>query len=281
MGECWRRDASRNYHPGDFVHWMSNGFRGKGLEHHFYVVEEGGRIRVVIELDADAGSYAPVIDARGRGGAWEFELHRTCIAMLRRRMPDKEDRTVEVNLAAGDKAGGECLKQLGFQARASDHVVMTRSLENVPEVRLPHGFAIRCVAGEREARLVAEVHGGAFGRDWTEADYLKVMRTPGFDPGRELVVVAPDGRFAAFVVIWFDPISRSGLFEPVGCHRDYRRRSLAKALMFAGMTRMKDAGMETAVVGREVGNDASFRLYASTGFETYFETVDYVLEPDA
>ena len=279
IGACFQRDRPNNYHPGDFVHWMSNTYRGERLEHHFQIVEESGQILAVVQLDADSGSYAPVMDARRRGGAWELEFHRACITTMRKRMQKQEGQTITVNLKADDKVGKDCLEQFGFKAQEADYAVMKRSLDSVPEARLPNGYIIRCVAGEHEAQLVADVHNGAFGPKWTEAEYLAVMRTTGFDPERELVVVAPDGRFAAFVVIWFDPISRSGLFEPVGCHSDFRRRGLTKALMFAGMARMQEVGMETAIVGYEPSNEASFKLYSSTGFEPYFETVDYVLEP--
>ena len=278
IGECLQRDELNNYHPGDFVHWMSNGYCGEGLEHYFHIVEESDQILAVVELDADSGSYAPVMDARKRGGAWELEFHRACIAVMRERMKQTEKKTVKVNFATFDKVGGDCLEQLGFKAQKADHAVMKRSLDSVPEARLLSGFNIRSVAGEHEAQLVADVHNGAFSSKWTQAEYLKVMRTPGFDPERELVVVAQGGRFAAFVVIWFDPISLTGLFEPVGCHSDFRRRGLTKTLMFAGMARMKEAGMETAIVGYAPTNEASFKLYSSAGFETWFETVDYVLE---
>ncbi len=278
IGECWQHDKFRNYHPGDFVHWMSNGYRGEGLEQHFHLVEENAQILAVVELDADAGSYAPVMDTHRRGGAWELVFHRACLDILRERMQKTDSRTVTINFSADDSAGERCLEQLGFKAQKAAHVAMKRNLESVPDPDLLDGFSIRSVAGEHEAQLVADVHNGAFSPKWSEAKYLKVMRTPGFDLEQELVVVAPDGRFAAFVVVWLDHISHSGLFEPVGCHSDFTRRGLTKALMFAGMVRMKAAGMETAIVGYEVTNEASFRLYSSVGFETYFETVDYVLE---
>ncbi len=279
IGDCWQRDKSRNYHPGDFVHWMSNGYRGENLDQHFYIVEEDDQMLAVVELDAESGSYAPVLDARKCDGAWQLEFHLACITVMHRRMQKKENQTITVNLAADDKAGGNCLKQLGFNARNADLVVMKRSLDSIPESSLPNGFTIRCVAGEHEAHLAAEVHNAAFSHKWTEDKYLKVMRTTGFDRERELVVVAPDGRFAAYAVIWFDSVSHSALFEPVGCHSDFTRRGLTKALMFAGMARMKEAGMETAIVGYEITNNAAFKLYASVGFKTYFKTVDYVLEP--
>ena len=278
IGECFRRDRGKTYHPGDFVHWMSNGYRGEGLGHHFHIAEEAGQILAVVELDADSNSYAPAMDARRRGGAWELELHRACLRIMSGRMRKPDGGAVTVNLVADDLAGKRCTEQLGFKAQNAAHVVAKRSLDVVPDPDLPEGFSIRHVAGEHEAQRVADVHSGAFGSKWDGADYLKVMRTPGFDPERELVVVAPDGRFAAFAVIWLDPVSRSGLFEPVGCHRDFARRGLTKALMFAGMARMKAAGTETAIVGYRVTNEAALGLYDSVGFETYVETVNYVLE---
>ena len=261
IGERWQRDKFRNYHPGDFVHWMSNGYRGEGLEQHFHLAEENAQILAVVELNADSGSYAPVIDTHRRGGAWELEFHRACLNVIRERMQKADSRTVTVNFSADDIAGKRCLEQLGFKAQKADLVVTKRSLDDVSNPDLLGGFSIRNVAGEHEAQLVADVHNGAFGPKWSEAEYLKVMRTSGFDPEQELVVVAPDGRFAAFVVIWLDHISHSGLFEPVGCHSDFTRRGLTKALMFAGMARMKAAGMETAIVEYEVTNKASFKLY--------------------
>ncbi|MEM7736274.1 MAG: GNAT family N-acetyltransferase [Deinococcota bacterium] len=278
LGECWHRDPFRNYHPGDFVHWMSNGYLGQKLEHHFHLVKENYQILAVVELSSDTGSYTPVIDPNRRGGDWEIEFHHSCLNVMRERMLAKKASTVTVNFAVGDTAVKHCLEQLGFKGKKSTHAVMRRHLTNIPVPNLPDSFEIRSVAGEHEAQNLADVHNSAFSPKWTAAKYLKVMRTPGFDIERELVVVSPDGRFAAFAVIWLDPVSRSGLFEPVGCHQEFTRRGLTKALMFAGMVRMKAANMETAHVGYDVTNKASSGLYCSVGFEPYFETVDYVLE---
>ena len=279
IGACWQRDRRTNYHPGDFAHWMSNGYRGESLENHFHLAEEAKQVLAVVELDTNSGSYAPMIDTRRRGGVWELEFHRACLDIMRERTQEAEGRTLTVNFSVDDMAGKHCLESLGFKARKAAHVVMKRDLGNIPDPNLSVGFSIRNVAGEHEASLVADAHNSAFSSKWGEAEYLKVMRTPGFDPEQELVVVAPDGRFAAFAVIWLDPISHSGLFEPVGCHRDFARRGLTKALMLAGMAHMKAAGMETAVVRYRVTNEAAFGLYSSVRFETYFETVDYMLEP--
>ena len=154
-----------------------------------------------------------------------------------------------MNVAITEKNRIACLEKLGYSSQESDTVVDKCSLESIAESMLPEGFSIRSVTGEHEATLLADVHSSAFGSSWTAESYIKVMQTPGFDSERELVVVSPDGRFASFLVYWLDPISQSGLFEPVGCHKDFQRKGLTKALMLEGMKRMKQAGMKTAMVG--------------------------------
>ena len=151
-----------------------------------------------------------------------------------------------------------------------------RSLRDpIPDKPLPDGFSMRPVAGEHEAGLVAEVHNGAFTPKWDAETYLTVMRTPGFQIDHELVVVAPDGRFAAFTIIWLDPISYGGYFEPVGCHRDFQRRGLTSALMYDGMRRMRAAGMETAIVRYNADNVAGVPLYRSVGFQPRYQIAEY------
>jgi mycothiol synthase len=54
------------------------------------------------------------------------------------------------------------------------------------------------------------------------------MDRPGYDPERAIVAVAPDGRIAASTMYWTDSRNGLGLFEPVGTHRDFRRRGRAR-----------------------------------------------------
>ena len=276
IGENWKRDKFTNYHPSDFVHWMNDGHLGEKLEQHFHVVEEAGQIIAVVHLDAKSGMCCPVMDTSKRGMAWELEFHRAYIAKMTELMRDVENNTLLISFVEGDTIAKGFLEQLGLKGEKSDYVQNKHSLDTIPEITLPDGFSIRSVVGEHEAQKLADVHNGAFGPKWDEGKYRKVMQAPGYDAERELVVVAPDGRFAAFAIIWFDPISRSGLFEPVGCHSDFRRNGLTKALMFEGMKRMKAEGMEVAYVGCE--SEVACKFYKAVGFETYFETIDYTLE---
>jgi ribosomal protein S18 acetylase RimI-like enzyme len=175
------------------------------------------------------------------------------------------------------------LEAAGFSPTAAEPYMMnnTRPLSDpIPASVLPDGFTIRAVEGVHEAEALGIVHSGAFGSTWTAETYGAVMRTPGFHPDRELVVVAPDGRLAAFLIYWVDTVSGSGLFEPVGCHKDFQGRGLTKALMYEGMRRMKAHGLHTAVVNNVVENPAAAGLYRSVGFTPYQGIYDYKKQID-
>ena len=80
------------------------------------------------------------------------------------------------------------------------------------------------------------------------------------------MVVAPDKSFAAFCLIWFDPVTASGIFEPVGWHPDHRRRGLTRAVVEEGLQRLRRLGARTALVNAHQGSEVATSLYFSLGF---------------
>jgi mycothiol synthase len=101
------------------------------------------------------------------------------------------------------------------------------------------------------------------------------MEKPGYEPERELVVEAPDGRIAAFTIYWLDGRNRSGHFEPVGTHAYFRRLGLARAAMLEAMRRMAAAGMRTVTITHDAENRPARRLYESLGFRKRYETYGF------
>jgi ribosomal protein S18 acetylase RimI-like enzyme len=94
----------------------------------------------------------------------------------------------------------------------------------------------------------ASAHANSFNPSKMTPDYYRgFMQAPGYDPDLDTVVVAPDGRFAAFTMGWIDPANRVGTFEPVGTHREFQRRGLGKAALLEGMRRLQARDMMATV----------------------------------
>jgi ribosomal protein S18 acetylase RimI-like enzyme len=163
------------------------------------------------------------------------------------------------------------LEMRGFTRTDEFMWAMLRSLdEPLPETRLPQGYHVRSVDGEGEVCARSAASHGAFGSSLAFEEYLprmlRFMRSPVYRGDQDLVTVAPDGRFASFCIVWPDPVTKVGLFEPVGTHPDFQRKGLGKAVVVEGLRRLKARGMKQAIVCAEHDNPAARKLYESAGF---------------
>ncbi len=162
------------------------------------------------------------------------------------------------------------LAELGFE-RDPDHALkMSRGLDvPITESALPDGWTVREVGGEEEWEERVEIHRDVWhpSRVTLEA-YQRLRTAPGYDPRLDLVAVAPDGTFGSYCICWFDPESRTGLFEPLGTRTTYRGKGLGKSVMHEGLRRLRELGAHTAFVTAVHDNEAARNLYESVGFET-------------
>ncbi|RJQ71529.1 GNAT family N-acetyltransferase [Pseudonocardiaceae bacterium YIM PH 21723] len=152
------------------------------------------------------------------------------------------------------------------------------SLTGLPEPVLPPGFSLRQMTAFDLVERVA-VHRAAWHpSQQTEQRYRQVMATPTYRPEFDLVVRIPDGRFVANCLGWLDPITRVGVFEPVGTHPDFRRQGLGSAVCLAVMHALRAAGATECVVYPVLGHPTSvaYPLYRSLGFTDGPEVRRYV-----
>ena len=214
-----------------------------------------------------------------RDGALESEMIAYAVIQTRQKMAEsKIEGDIGTDVDECDGVRMKRLEEAGFTRGEQLYWFTERDLsEPIPNSTLPEGFFIRSAEGVHEAQKLIDVHSGGFGSSWTLAQYERVMTSPGYDAEHELVVVAPDGQFAAFCIIWLDEINRIGYFEPVGVHKDFHRRGLGSTLMNHAMHIMVEKGMFSAAVMHEVSNPASTGLYASLGFKQMHRIFDYSL----
>jgi mycothiol synthase len=282
-GECnVLTDFCCSLHPGDVAHFLSNQLAGNDPAPYCFVYESNDELEALFLFYAiRSSSWAMLVHPDRRSAEFEAALVEWAEQHLRNLLSESGStkELISVEVPDFDTLRRDTLASRGFAARPEpDFFLTTRSLQGeIPASVLPEGFSIRAVLGEQEVDAVQAVHTGAFGRVWQPGEYLKVMRSPAFHIDHELVVVAPDGRFAAYLIYWLDPVSKSGLFEPVGCHSDFQRRGLTKALIYEGMRRMVEQGMTTAVVLHEAPteNPASTALYRSVGFSPKYSSFVY------
>lgn len=166
------------------------------------------------------------------------------------------------------------LEQHGFVKQEMRSLHMARSLdEPIPIPHIPMGFSVRHVAGEQEASAVVDLHRAAFGtRNMTLDERLSIMRTPDYEMELDLLIIAPNGRFAAYCTcsIYQEENAHTGRSEgytdPVATHPDFQRQGLARALLLTGCRKLKERGVKTAVLGTSSKNIGMRQCAEATGF---------------
>lgn len=153
-----------------------------------------------------------------------------------------------------------------------------RSLADLSEPALPTGFRFRTAADVGPAAATRAHVNAWHPSPFTETSMVGVQATWPYRDDLHVLIEAPDGTLVATTIIWFDPVSRTAEFEPVGTHRAYRRQGLATALLWHGMHRARDAGAQTMLVAcvGAAAHPAARELYYGVGFEPLARDVPYV-----
>jgi GNAT superfamily N-acetyltransferase len=126
------------------------------------------------------------------------------------------------------------------------------------------------VAMTEDADLVdrVEVHRDVWAPSkFTLEAYRQLRQAPVYRPDLDMAVRAPDGRFACYLIAWWDPAAKSGLLEPVGARAEYRRLGLTKALIQETLIRLRDMGATRCYVNSRASAVPANALYRSAGFQ--------------
>ncbi|NJK68744.1 MAG: GNAT family N-acetyltransferase [Microcoleus sp. CSU_2_2] len=188
----------------------------------------------------------------------------------------REDKTDEIRL----------LEKQGF---AVDRYfwTMARSLcEPIPTPEFPANFALTHVSGEQDIQPWVEMFNQSFIDHWNHHDLTAEtvrywMSDPNYQPELDLIAISGDRKFAAFCDCQIKPQenarsgNKDGWIELLGTRRDYRKMGLGKAMLLAGLHRLKAAGANTAKLSVDTNSlTGATKLYKSVGFrpmETWIE----------
>lgn len=150
--------------------------------------------------------------------------------------------------------------------------------EPIPEPQFPEGFVLRYVASDEDLEQWVEAFNLSFIDHWNHHPFTiearrHWMTSKNYVAERDLIGVAPDGTVAGFCWCRIDPDENErngrseGWIEDLGTRRGYRKIGLGKALLLAGLQRLKADGVDTALLGVDAENPSgALGLYESVGF---------------
>ncbi|HNT74576.1 MAG TPA: GNAT family N-acetyltransferase [Anaerolineae bacterium] len=193
---------------------------------------------------------------------------------------DDGRRTLWVSAGVADELRRAALTRNGFECLSAPErqaYWRRRPLDApIPASPPPLGYTVRALGDGLELLERCYASGLAFHPDepaiaienrddvsW----YRNIQNAPLYRRDLDLVAVAPDGAVAAFCTAWFDDVTRTAVFEPVGTVPAHQRRGLGKAVLCEAFRRLKRLGAVMAYVHSYEA--PAHALYASVGFTDY------------
>lgn len=88
----------------------------------------------------------------------------------------------------------------------------------------------------------------------------------------DLVILDRDDAPAAYALFWNDPVTGTGVIEPVRTLDEHQGRGLSRHLLTTGIGLLADAGAQRISIGYEPDNEISGHLYRSIGFVPHCRT---------
>lgn len=244
------------------------------------------RLEDVVTLWELDGQIAAVLNPDSHGEAF-FQIqpaYRDCVSVAEmlhvaeQKLPaTKEDGKKEliVWVNADDSSTKALFIRRGY-ARSkflAEHMRRRPFSQPVPDPVVPRGYTVRALGEEGELPARSWLSWKVFHPDEPDEKYQgwewyrNVQRVPLYRRDLDIVAVAPDGELAAFCTVWFDDVTRTAVFEPVGTHPNHQKRGLGKAVMSEGLRRAGRLGATLATVSSY--STGAHALYHSMGFTEF------------
>lgn len=256
-------------------------WRWHGIENMFHYSLED-----VITLWEAKGRIVAMLNPEAMGEAF-FQVHPSyhepqllsqMLSVAEQKLPTiKEDGKKE--LIAWTNADDVVLKDVltgrGYARSkySAEHMRRRFLPQPIPDSAPPARYTVRALGDESELPARSWLSWKVFHPDEPDEKYQgwewykNVQRVPIYRRDLDILAVAPDGEFAAFCTVWFDDITRTAVFEPVGTHPNHQKRGLGRAVMSEGLRRAQRLGASLATVSSY--SKGAHALYDSMGFSEF------------
>lgn len=269
-----RHDYSWSLLRWDYWRWHVNEniFKFK-LQDVITLWEADGKITAMLNPDSNGEAFFQIHPAL-RGDVLLSEM----LDIAEQKLPNtKQDgrRALIAWLNADDESTKKLFSERGYARSkfSAEHMRRRSFTQPIPDSVSPAGYSVRALRDESELPARSWLSWKVFHPDEPDEKYQgwewykNVQRIPLYRRDLDIVAVASNGELAAFCTVWFDDLTRTAVFEPVGTHPDHQQRGLGKAVMAEGLRRAQRLGATLAAVSSY--GKAAHALYESMGFTEF------------
>lgn len=201
----------------------------------------------------------------------------------------KRDKPLFLDMNVRHQVAGakELALSLGLQPVRYFFYMECHDLEHIPEPVFPEGISMRTyVVGQDEEAFIAAYNEG-FADHWGYVPHTLEREKhrqamPGFRPENNLLAVTREGQIVGLCLILFPQMEpdmqerNPPLIDDLAVRPAYRRRGIGRALLLAGMRRIREEGYHAAALGVDAENpNQAMKLYESVGFVVVSGSTSY------
>lgn len=206
----------------------------------------------------------------------------------------KRERLTYLEMSVRERVAGtpELAQALGLQPVRFFYYMECHDLEHLPEPAFPSGIGLRHYALGQDEEAFVPAYNDGFSDHWGYVPHTLEkerhrVHAPGFRAEDSLLAVDIDGTIAGLCLLLFPkieghaPSSQPPVIDDLAVAHAYRQRGIGRALLLAGMRRIRDEGFAAAALAVDTDNpNKALRLYESVGFAIMSRSTAYRKELD-
>ena len=192
----------------------------------------------------------------------------------------RSDKPVFLDLVTRERIAGmtELAMSLGLHPVRYFFYMQCHDLSSLPDPALPAGITLRNLNPQQDAEAFLVAYNDGFSDHWGYVPTTREQLQHWFDSPRfcaedALLAVTQQGDIAGVCIVLFPQMDAEMLksnpphIDDLAVPHAYRRRGIGRALLLAGMHRIRRQGFQACALGVDADNpNKALHLYESVGF---------------